>query len=136
MPTWTPDWTAVPAPLATFFAERHLATLTTLRPDGRPHLVPVGLAVDAERACAWVITFPASRKARNVVASPGGPVAVCHVDGRRWVTLEGTATATTEPEDVARAVERYAARYRRPKDRPDRVAIRIDVTRVLHSATL
>lgn len=136
MPSWTPDWTAVPDGLAAFLAERHLATLTTLRPDGRPHVVPVGVGIDVERGCAWVITFPGARKALNVQASPGGPVAACHVDGARWVTLEGTATATTEPTEVARAVERYAARYRQPKERSDRVALRIDVTRVLHSARL
>ena len=30
-----------------FLTERHLATLTTLRPDGTPHVVPVGFTYDA-----------------------------------------------------------------------------------------
>ena len=29
-----------------FLATRHLATLTTLRPDGSPHVVPVGFTWD------------------------------------------------------------------------------------------
>ena len=29
-----------------FLAERHLATLTTLRPDGSPHVVAVGFSYD------------------------------------------------------------------------------------------
>ena len=30
-----------------FLTERHLATLTTLRRDGSPHVVPVGFTYDA-----------------------------------------------------------------------------------------
>ena len=33
--------------LLTFLTERHLATLTTLRADGTPHVVPVGFTFDA-----------------------------------------------------------------------------------------
>ena len=39
---------ADPGPgLLAFLTERHLATLTTLRPDGSPHVVPVGVTYDA-----------------------------------------------------------------------------------------
>ena len=31
-----------------FLTERHLATFTTLRRDGSPHVVPVGFTWDAE----------------------------------------------------------------------------------------
>lgn len=136
MSVWTPGWDDVPEALAAFWAERHLCSLATLRPDGRPHLVPVGVALDVDQGCAWVITFPSSRKARNVLESPGGPVAAGQVDGARWATIEGTARATTEPDEVARAVEMYARRYRQPKERPERVALRIEVERILHSARL
>ncbi|WP_435744402.1 TIGR03618 family F420-dependent PPOX class oxidoreductase [Nocardioides sp. SYSU DS0663] len=136
MPSLRPDWTALPTALAAMWAERHLCTLTTLRPDGRPHVVPVGCAVDLERRCAWVIASGGSRKVRNVLAAPGGPVAVCQVDGARWSTLEGTAVATDAPDDVARAVEQYAARYRQPRVNPERVALRIEVERFLGSASL
>lgn len=134
--SFRPGWSSLPAPLADFWAERHLCTLTTLRPDGRPHVVPVGCAVDVERGCAWVIASGGSRKVRNVAASPRGPVAVCQVDGARWSTLEGTAVVTDDPADVARAVEQYAARYRQPRVNPERVALRIEVDRFLGSASL
>ncbi|HJR37096.1 MAG TPA: pyridoxamine 5'-phosphate oxidase family protein, partial [Nocardioidaceae bacterium] len=39
-----------------FWGERHLCTLSTLRADGTPHLVPVGAVLDAEAGYAWVIT--------------------------------------------------------------------------------
>jgi F420H(2)-dependent biliverdin reductase len=114
-----------------FVTERHLATLTTMRPDGSPHVVAVGFTWDAEARLARVITFAPSRKARNVLAAPGGRAAVCQVDGPRWLTLEGPAVATDDPARVAEGVRRYAERYREPKERADRVVIEIQVDRVL-----
>lgn len=35
-----------------FWSEYHLCTLTTLRPDGRPRVVPVGVTVDASTGVA------------------------------------------------------------------------------------
>ena len=115
-----------------FLDERHLATLTTLRADGSPHVVAVGFTYSPQERLARVITFASSVKARN--ATRGGRAAVCQVDGGRWLTLEGTVRATTEPDRVADAVERYADRYRQPKVRDDRVAIEIDVDRILGRA--
>lgn len=115
-----------------FLDERHLATLTTLRADGSPHVVAVGFTYSPQERLARVITFASSVKARN--AARGGRAAVCQVDGGRWLTLEGTVRATTEPDRVADAVERYAVRYRQPKVRDDRVAIEIDVDRILGRA--
>jgi PPOX class probable F420-dependent enzyme len=138
MTSWTPGWGSFPAPLLDFWTERHLCTLTTLRPDGRPHVVPVGVALDHEQECAWVITSGSSRKVRNLLAagSDGSPVAACAVDGARWSTLEGVATVLHDPASVARACERYAARYRVPRDNPARVAIRISASRFTGSASL
>jgi PPOX class probable F420-dependent enzyme len=114
-----------------FLAERHLATLTTLRPDGTPHVVAVGFTWDREAGLARVITFAGSRKARNLLESPGSPAAVSQVDGRRWLTLEGAAVATDDAERVDEAVRRYAERYREPSERGDRIAIEITVQRVM-----
>jgi PPOX class probable F420-dependent enzyme len=119
---------------AAFVAERHLATLTTLRPDGSPHVVAVGFTWDPDTGLARVITFAPSRKARNLVANPGGRAAVCQVDGGRWLTLEGPATVTDDPVRVAEGVRRYAERYRPPKERADRVVVEIAVDRVLGRA--
>ena len=138
MTSWTPGWGAFPEPLLQFWTERHLCSLTTLRPDGRPHVVPVGVALDHEQECAWVITRAGSRKVRNLLeAGPqGGPVAACAVDGPRWSTLEGTGVVVDDAASVARACERYAARYRTPSENPTRVAIRIEVARLVGSAGL
>jgi PPOX class probable F420-dependent enzyme len=112
-----------------FWVERHLCTLTTLRRDGSPHVVPVGVTLDPEAGVARVITSGSSRKARNAAAT--GRVAVCQVDGRRWSTLEGQARVRADPEAVAEAERRYAERYRTPRVNPERVVIEITVTRVL-----
>jgi PPOX class probable F420-dependent enzyme len=124
----------LPDEVLAFLTERHLATLTTLRADGSPHVVAVGFSWDDDAHLARVITFAPSRKARNLLERPGTRAAVCQVDGGRWLTMEGTARVTDEPAAVGEAVRRYADRYRQPGEREDRVAIEISVDRVLGRA--
>jgi PPOX class probable F420-dependent enzyme len=123
------DPSALPASALDFLRERHLATLTTLRPDGSPHVVPVGFTWDDDAGLARVITGGGSRKARNL--DGGGRAAVCQVDGWRWISLEGPARVVREPEAVADAEQRYAERYRTPRENPTRVVLEIAVQRVL-----
>ena len=118
--------------MLTFLAERHLATLTTLRADGSPHVVAVGFSYDTSEGVARIITFARSVKARN--AARCGRAAVSQVDGRRWATLEGAVRVVTDPESVALAVAGYAQRYRQPGERADRVAIEIAVDKVMGRA--
>lgn len=115
-----------------FLAERHLATLTTPRPDGTPHVAPVGFTYEPETRLARIITFRPARRVANI--GTGARVALCQVDGARWLTLEGEATVTDDPERVAEAVRRYATRYRQPGERDDRVAIEIAVERMMGRA--
>ncbi len=113
-----------------FLQERHLATLTTLRPDGTPHVVAVGFTWDREQALVRIITSGASRKVAHVRA--GSPRAVvAQVDRARWLSLEGVPVISDDPERVAEAVRRYALRYRQPADNPRRVVLEITVDRVL-----
>jgi PPOX class probable F420-dependent enzyme len=127
------DPRALPDEVSAFLAERHLATLTTLRPDGTPHVVAVGFTWDPEAGLVRVITNGTSRKAAHVRA--GSPRAVvAQVDGRRWLSLEGVPTVSDEPTRVAEAVRRYALRYRQPSENPARVVVEIAVDRVLGSA--
>ncbi|MCX4549641.1 pyridoxamine 5'-phosphate oxidase family protein [Streptomyces sp. NBC_01500] len=116
-----------------FLSEYHLCTLTTLRPDGRPHVVPVGVTVDATEGVARIITRKSSRKVANVLAGDGeARVAVCQVDGGRWATLEGVAEVCTDAAAVEDAVTRYGERYgRTPAPDPERVVIRISIERAM-----
>lgn len=119
-----------PSPeLVSFWTERHLCTLVTLRADGTPHVVPVGVTLDVDAGLARVICTRGTQKALN--AERGGSAVVSQVDGGRWSTLEGTAVVRSEPGAVAEAVRRYAGRYRQPRVNPERVVIEIAVQRVL-----
>jgi len=134
MTSWRPGWDDFPTALLDFWTERHLCTLTTLRADGRPHVTPVGVALDVEQSCAWVITSRTSWKTRHVARNP--LIAACQVDGRHWSTLEGSARVLEDAESVRRAEAMYAARYRTPRPNPERVALRIDVDRFVVSPSL
>lgn len=141
MTVFRPGWDAYPGKLWDFYAEYHLNTLTTLRPNGRPHVVPVGVTLDPDNQCAWIITRDGSRKVANIRAASqteeGARVALCQVDGPRWSTLEGRATVVTDPAQIERAKELYTARYRRPAENDEsRVAIRIEIDRFVHSPLL
>jgi PPOX class probable F420-dependent enzyme len=127
------DLTGRGAEFLEFWRERRLATLSTVRPDGTPHVVPVGVTLDAEAGLARVITSGDSHKARQVLAagSAGAAVAICQADGRRWSTLEGRAVVRADPESVADAERRYAERYRVPRVNPRRVVLEIAISRVL-----
>ncbi len=119
----------LPPEAITFMTDRHLASLTTIRSDGSPHVVPVGFSYDSNDGIARVITFEGSQKVVN--ARRGGRAALCQIDGAHWITLEGEITAVTDAERVERAVDGYSQRYRTPQDRPDRVALEIRIDRVL-----
>jgi PPOX class probable F420-dependent enzyme len=123
---------AISPEMSAFLAERHLATLTTLRADGSPHVVPVGFSYDNHQGVVRVITFARSLKARH--AARGCRAAVSQVDGARWATLEGVARLVDDAPSVALAVAGYAARYRQPSERADRVAIEIVVDKVMGRA--
>jgi len=122
------------ADLLAFWAEPHVCTLTTVRPDGTPHVVPVNATLDAAAGTARVLCSRGSHKARQVrAAGPGGArVALCQVDGRRWSTVEGVAVVRDEPDFVADAESRHEQRYARPpRANPDRVVLEITVTGLL-----
>ncbi len=117
-----------------FLGERHLATLTTLRADGSPHVVPVGFGYDPDERLVRIITPLRSQKAAT--ARRGGRAVVAQVDGARWLSLEGAVRLVTDPEGIAAAVAAYTERYQQPRPRPegDRVAIEIVVDRMLGRA--
>ncbi len=117
-----------PSELA-FLAERHLATLTTLRADGTPHVVPVGFTFDTERGLARVICSDGTQKVANVERSPS--VVLCQVSGAAWLALEGRALVARSSDAVAEGERRYTERYQAPRPNDRRVVIEITVERIL-----
>ena len=121
-----------------FVTERHLATLTTLRADGTPHVVPVAFTWDADAGLLRITTKRSSVKADNARRrNPDGSApraAVCQVAGGRWITLEGTIEVNEDPAEVADAVARYARRYRQLAADPERIVLRLVPDRVMASS--
>ncbi|GAA3542795.1 TIGR03618 family F420-dependent PPOX class oxidoreductase [Amycolatopsis ultiminotia] len=119
-----------------FWTERRHASLTTVRPDGSPHVVAVSVTVDFEHGLARVITSGTSHKARLVrsAGEAGLAAAVCQFEGRKWSTLEGRLRLRNDPASVQDAEERHARRYRQPRENPQRVVLELTVTRVLGNA--
>lgn len=124
------DLGALPGDLLTFLTERHLATLTNVRTDGTPHVVPVGFTYEAQTRLARVITSGASVKAR-LAGRASVVAALCQVDGRRWLTLSGPIHVERDPDAVADAERRYAQRYRQPRVNPLRVVLVVEVERMM-----
>jgi hypothetical protein len=87
--------------------------LTTVRPDGRPHLVPIWFVWVDDRF--WVCTTD-SVKTRNV--EHNAKVAVSLENGNRPLVAEGTAVVRRRPypPTVARA---FVAKFEWDIDRPD-----------------
>jgi PPOX class probable F420-dependent enzyme len=113
----------------TFVTERHLATLSTLAADGTVHAVPVGFTV--KYGVARVIASGSSQKVRNIRLR--GHATISQYDGATWITLIGTGRVLEDAESVAEAVALYAERYRQPRVNPERVAILIDIAKVMGS---
>ncbi|WP_082600998.1 pyridoxamine 5'-phosphate oxidase family protein [Agromyces sp. Root81] len=112
-----------------FLSEYHLATLSTLDRQRRIHSVPVGITyLDG---VVRIIGGSGSQKFVN--AERSGRASVNTVDGGRWISFEGPASISTDPESVAFAVALYAARYRQPRPNPQRVVLELTVERVLGS---
>ncbi len=129
------DPAVLPEAAYSFLTERHLATLTTVKPSGALHVVPVGFTFDSATQSARVITSGDTVKARNA-GRPGATAALCSVDGARWITLSGPVRVDAGAEAVADAERRYAERYRPPRINPKRIVLIMTVTSVSASVRL
>lgn len=112
-----------------FLSAYHLATLSTLSADGSLHVVPVGFTLTDD--VVRVITNGSSQKVINIRKRRHATIG--QLDGGRWISFIGTGRVMTDPQSVQTAVDLYAARYRQPRVNPQRVAIEIEVTRVMGS---
>ena len=85
--------------------DRHTTWLATTYPDGRPHVVPVGvLFVDAN---LYFSASKASRKARNLARDPRCVVTVATHPFD--LVFEGTAALVTDDAELTRVRDAFAA---------------------------
>jgi hypothetical protein len=127
------DPRALGRPELDFLAQRHLATLTTLRPDGTPHVVAVGFTWDDDAGLVRVITTARRARWRTSGRARRGR------SWRRWTaaggsSLEGRADGQRRPGAGGRGRAPVRPRYRQPSENPRRVVLEIAVDRVLGRA--
>jgi PPOX class probable F420-dependent enzyme len=119
------------------FGQARVARLATVSAQGRPHLVPIVFAVDADMLYSAVDAKPktttALRRLANIAAHPEVTVLVDHYDDDWsrlwWVRADGTARIAEAPE-ADHAVGLLTARY--PvygAQRPPGPVIAVDVDR-------
>lgn len=114
------------------------ARLGSVRPDGRPHVVPLWFVLDA--ADLVMTTAKNSVKARNIRRD--ARVAVCVNDDEppfKFVIMDGVASASEDPDErlrwATRIAERYvgpdqAEKYGRINGGEDMLLVRITPTKV------
>ena len=114
---YMPGYGVLPAPdgeglLPWSWAEERLRAshdywLATVRPDGRPHVMPVW-GVWLERA-VWFSSSRQSRKARNLTAQPS--CVVTTDNAVEPVVVEGRAELVTDPEPLSTFLDALNAKY-------------------------
>ncbi len=105
-----------------------VARLATVRPDGRPHVVPITFALDGDVIVTAVDHKPKTttslQRLRNIDANPVASVLVDHYDDDWsrlwWARGDGRARILVEGAERERAVERLVDKYVPYRDRPPR----------------
>ena len=100
-------------------SEARVARLGTVAPDGRPHLVPVVFALDADTIYFAVDAKPKRttdlRRLRNIAANPSVTLLVDHYeeDWTRlwWVRVDGAARIVDDESQAGRGIDLLIGRY-------------------------
>jgi hypothetical protein len=86
--------------------------LSTVRPDGRPHVTPLIAVWHAE--ALWFATGPDERKARNLAGNPSCVLTTGRsdlVEGGLDVVLEGRAEQVTDDAELEPVATAFAVKY-------------------------
>ena len=103
-----------------------VARLATVRPDGRPHIVPITFAFEPDTIVTAIDHKPKTtaslQRLRNIEAHPWASVIVDHYedDWSRlwWARADGEAEILSHGHVRDEAIERLAAKYRPYRDSP------------------
>lgn len=107
--------------------EARVARLTTVQPDGAPHVVPVTFALlDDDRLVTAVDAKPKTtqrlQRLANVEAEPRVGLLVDHYDEDWqqlwWVRLDGVARVVREEAERSGMIESLLVKYRQYADAP------------------
>lgn len=108
------------------FAASPVARLSTVRPDGGPHIVPIVFATVDDTVFSAVDAKPKRstdlQRLANVRAEPRCSLLVDHYDDdwRRlwWVRADGTADVVVAPSAGHPGIQALAQRFRQYRDEP------------------
>jgi PPOX class probable F420-dependent enzyme len=106
--------------------EARVAHLATVRPDGRPHLVPCCFALEGDTLFTAVDGKPKStlalQRLANLAAHPTASLLVDHYDDEWadlwWVRADGAARVIEKEAARTSALELLATRYRQYRRQP------------------
>jgi len=94
--------------VAEFLRLANVAALATVRPDGRPHVVPVWYEYDGKEFV--ISTLRGTQKLKNITSKGFAVLSIYTQDlPYRQITVQGTARAGSPIDNVWR--ERVATRY-------------------------
>jgi PPOX class probable F420-dependent enzyme len=121
------------------FSQEPIARLATIRPDGRPHIVPIVFAADGDTIYSAVDAKPKATESlarlRNIEANRAASVLVdvYDEDWRKlwWVRADGTAAVVADGAERDAALGLLRAKYEQYADPayPFGVAIVVHVER-------
>lgn len=122
-----------------FLAGSRVARLASVRPDGRPHVVPITFSVIGNTIVTMIDQKPKTttrlQRLRNIEANPSVSVLVDEWsedwERLRWARVDGTAQIHDQDEVWSRARTALVAKYAQYSDQPPGgVAIAISIDRV------
>lgn len=120
-------------------ARSRVARLATVRPDGRPHVVPITFAVTDGTIVTMVDHKPKTttrlQRLRNIEANPAVAVLVDEWDEDwdrlMWIRVDGSARVHSDDDVWRRARDALVAKYTQYADHPPMgAAIAISIGRV------
>jgi len=120
------DWRVRTAELRTLFASRPVAHLSTVRPDGGPHVVPVVFALVDDVVYSAVDAKPKRsrdlQRLANLRADPRCALLVDHYedDWRRlwWVRADGRGAVVADPPATHPGIQALVRRFPPYRDDP------------------
>ena len=93
-----------------YLEEAKIYWLSTVQPDGRPHVTPL-FAVWLDSAI-YFCTGRGERKAKNLLSNPSCAITTgCNVIEGLDLVLEGAAVQVDDADKLRRIAERYASKY-------------------------
>ena len=97
-------WSRALEALGSAEQQHQTPVLATTRPDGRPHLAPLGAVWDTDRV--YFVSGAVTRKSRNLAENPACSIAMS-LTGIDLV-IEGTAVRVTDDATLHRLAKRYS----------------------------